>query len=302
MNWLDKFEKKHPRFGISNIMLYLVIANAIGYLIARTAPLMFNFLVFDGYHILHGQIWRLITWVFVPSSNGNIFLTALFLLCAISWGRSLEVMIGRCRMTVFVLGGIIISDVGALIYFGIISLVTNSFIPWVNVGVTMPYLTTYYIILTVLMEIALQYHNGIVRLWFIIPMKMIWMFYLILFEMLFDIGSAVYSVFAETKNVTSVLILGLSFTIQIVFALLNMLIFHFSSKNRLSRQQKKRRNEFKQQYHQAAPRPGSGITKHKCAICGKTEVSNPEILFRYCSKCPSGLEYCSDHLFTHTHK
>ena len=45
----------------------------------------------------------------------------------------------------------------------------------------------------------------------------------------------------------------------------------------------------------------SKITKHKCAICGRTEDSNPDLEFRYCSKCEGSFEYCEDHLYTHQH-
>ena len=41
--------------------------------------------------------------------------------------------------------------------------------------------------------------------------------------------------------------------------------------------------------------------RHKCCICGRTELTNPELDFRYCSRCNGNYEYCSDHLFTHTH-
>ena len=63
--------------------------------------------------------------------------------------------------------------------------------------------------------------------------------------------------------------------------------------------QKKRQKEFRAQFSQ--PRPGSGIARHKCAICGRTELTNPELQFRYCSKCVGNREYCQDHLFTHQH-
>ena len=43
------------------------------------------------------------------------------------------------------------------------------------------------------------------------------------------------------------------------------------------------------------------ITRHKCAVCGRTEESNPELEFRFCSKCNGNYEYCQDHLFSHTH-
>ena len=40
---------------------------------------------------------------------------------------------------------------------------------------------------------------------------------------------------------------------------------------------------------------------HKCAICGRTDITHPDLEFRYCSKCSGAYEYCQDHLFTHTH-
>ncbi len=40
---------------------------------------------------------------------------------------------------------------------------------------------------------------------------------------------------------------------------------------------------------------------HKCAVCGKTDISHPQMDFRYCSDC-GGLGYCMDHIFSHEHK
>ena len=40
---------------------------------------------------------------------------------------------------------------------------------------------------------------------------------------------------------------------------------------------------------------------HRCSICGRTNLTNPELTFRYCSKCAGNHEYCQDHLFTHVH-
>jgi len=40
---------------------------------------------------------------------------------------------------------------------------------------------------------------------------------------------------------------------------------------------------------------------HRCAVCGRTELDDPELEFRFCSKCNGNYEYCNDHLFTHIH-
>lgn len=44
-----------------------------------------------------------------------------------------------------------------------------------------------------------------------------------------------------------------------------------------------------------------GSTHHKCAVCGRTEKDDPNLEFRYCSKCEGSYEYCSEHLYTHKH-
>lgn len=36
-------------------------------------------------------------------------------------------------------------------------------------------------------------------------------------------------------------------------------------------------------------------------VCGKTDVTNPEEEFRYCSQCKGYACYCSEHILNHTH-
>ena len=50
-----------------------------------------------------------------------------------------------------------------------------------------------------------------------------------------------------------------------------------------------------------AEHPYGGVSKHKCAICGRTDADHPELTFRFCSKCAGNYEYCQDHLFSHVH-
>ena len=40
---------------------------------------------------------------------------------------------------------------------------------------------------------------------------------------------------------------------------------------------------------------------HRCTVCGRTDVSNPELEFRYCSKCKGYYCYCGDHINNHSH-
>jgi hypothetical protein len=40
---------------------------------------------------------------------------------------------------------------------------------------------------------------------------------------------------------------------------------------------------------------------HRCAVCGKTDVSHPQMEFRYCSRCNGYYCYCAEHINTHIH-
>ena len=40
---------------------------------------------------------------------------------------------------------------------------------------------------------------------------------------------------------------------------------------------------------------------HKCTICGRTDRTNPELEFRYCSRCAGYHCYCQDHINDHEH-
>ncbi len=92
--------------------------------------------------------------------------------------------------------------------------------------------------------------------------------------------------------------------VPIVASLLNFVIFFFSTRDmyRYNPKEIRRKQQFKKAVAQSRVNPSTGgITKHKCAICGRTEKDDPNLEFRFCSKCNGNYEYCQDHLFTHQH-
>jgi hypothetical protein len=46
---------------------------------------------------------------------------------------------------------------------------------------------------------------------------------------------------------------------------------------------------------------GEDEARHRCRVCGRTEISDPQLDFRYCSKCAGEQCYCSDHIANHVH-
>lgn len=98
--------------------------------------------------------------------------------------------------------------------------------------------------------------------------------------------------------------------IAMVLAILNFLIFFVATRNykRISPKEYKRRANYKRQVRNAHNPDNviqfqgrTTVTRHKCAVCGRTELDDDNLEFRFCSKCDGNYEYCMDHLYTHEH-
>ena len=283
MKFIDKLERKFGRFGIPNLTIYMIVCYVIGYALMIVNPGILNWLSLEPAYILRGQVWRLVTWVlYPPSTSGVLWFAIAVLFFYYPIGTSLERTIGTFKYTLYILSGVIFTILGAFILYFLLGgnvLVGNVF-------------STYYISLSTFLAYAMCYPDMQVLLMFIIPVKMKWMaiFYVVIvvYEMIqYIMAGAWYLV------------------IPIVASLLNFIIFYFGT-NDFSRYNPKevhRRNEFRRAMEpQGRMKSGSGsVTKHKCAICGRTELDDPNLEFRFCSRCNGNYEYCQDHLFTHTH-
>ena len=277
MHFLNKMERKFGRFAIQGLMKYIILFYVAGYLIEFLAPQAYSFLTLEPYLIFHyGQVWRLVSWVLIPPPTGNFFFAIIMIILYYQLGTALERTWGAFKFNVYIFGGMIFTVLGALLLYVIYGVNTP-----ISMGGSF---STYYINMTIFLAFAMCYPDMRIMLYFIIPIKMKWM-------------AIVYVVLTLYEFVIS----GWADRIAIFMSLLNFIIFFFSTRNfkRYSPHEIHRRQQFKSQMRQ--PRPGSGITRHKCAICGRTELDDPNLEFRFCSKCDGNYEYCQYHLFTHEH-
>ena len=276
--FLNSLERKIGRYAIRNLSLYIIIAYIIGYILALTGSV--EFISLNPYYIARGQIWRIITWIIVPPSSLDIF-TIIMLYFFYSIGSALERTWGAFRYNVYIFSGIIFTVLGAVLLY-VIS--TNGGLDGVSAGYLVSRgFSTYYINLSIFLAFAATYPNIQVLLFFVIPVKVKWLAYV-------DAAILVYQF----------VISGAAGRIAIVMSLLNFLVFFLSTRNfkRVSPSEIYR----KRAYQRAASSARSGrITKHKCAICGRTEEDGADLEFRFCSKCNGNYEYCNEHLFTHKH-
>ena len=273
-NWLDKMERRFGRYAIRNLTMYLLAGYAIGYLLSFTMPQLLTYFTLEPAQILKGQVWRLLSWVIIPP-NDNIIFVIFMMLLYYSLGNTLESYWGAFRYNVYIFSGILFTVIGAFIVNGLIGSIT---------GFGSLY-STYYINMSIFLACASIMPDYQLLLYGIIPIKMKW---LAILDVVLLAVDAVQG--------------GLIIRIVIIASLLNFIIFFFCNRNLRghSPKQAARRKKFQKQISRPQNQYAGGA-KHRCAVCGRTELDDPTLEFRYCSKCNGNYEYCQDHLFTHEH-
>lgn len=280
MNFLNKLERKVGKFAIPNLSLWLIIGYAIGFSLNLLAPNLLSYLQLDPALILQGQVWRLFTWVLMPPSGSNVLFLVIMMMFYYQLGQNLEHTWGTFRFNVYMFGGMLFTIIGAFLLFGILYVMYGAAVAGMG-----SFFSTYYINMSIFLAFSVCYPDMEVMLYFILPIKMKWL-------------AVVYGVLILVDLVQN----PWPVRMTIVMSLLNFILFYFSTRNykRVSPKEIRRRQAFKAQMRE--PQRGDGVTKHKCAVCGRTELDAPNLEFRFCSKCEGNYEYCQDHLFTHQHK
>ncbi len=285
MKFINKLERKFGRYAIHNLTLYIVICYVVGYMLYLVSPSLLFMLNLNVSAILQGQIWRLVTWIVSPPGTGNVLLFAISILFFYyPLGNALEKTLGAFRYNLYIFSGMLFTVIGAFI----LHFITGGVVDFLGINI----FSTYYISLSVFLAFAALYPDMQLMLWFVIPIKMKWM-------ALVYIAIIVY-------NMINYLRYGAWFMIvPIIASLLNFVIFFLYTRDfrRIDPREIRRRQQFRKAMEPQSRASASGgtVTKHKCAICGRTEKDDPSLEFRFCSKCNGNYEYCQDHLFTHTH-
>lgn len=281
LNKMSNFEKRFGKYAIQNISLILILCYVVGYVIDLINADFLMYLTLNPYAILHGQVWRIFTWVIIPPSSLDIF-TIIMLLFYYNIGTSLEHTWGTYRYNVYLLSGMLFTVLGSFIWLGIQYFLGSRGIGiYNNSNVASQFFSTYYINMSIFLAFAATFPDVQVLLMFLVPVKVKWL------GILYGLVLAYDFLFSGS----------LVIRIAIASSLLNFLIFFVTSRSHIhmTPKQMKRRVEFRQDI-----RRNSRVTKHKCAICGQTD-DDPTLEFRFCSKCNGNYEYCQQHLFTHTH-
>lgn len=289
MKFLNKLERKFGKYAIPNLIKYVLVLYAVGTLIGCIDPTFYiRYLCLDFDKVLSGQIWRVITFIMAPyGSIGNSFVgILLFLIEAYLYymiGNALEQAWGTFRSNLYLYSGIFFNIVAALLIYVVCKNVYG-----VNVIYTVG---LEYIFQALFFAFAFLYPDVQLMLWMVIPIKVKYLGYLNGILMAYQVVTCFLSTNIYDKvNGIAILVATANFFLFVLWSL---------KSKRPTRAQVKRRREFKKQVRTMAGKAGE--PRHRCAICGRTEQDNPNLEFRFCSKCDGNYEYCSDHLFTHEH-
>ena len=291
MNQHNGLRRKLEKYAIPNLTLYLIICYGIGYLMQYLVPAGYQYLMLDPFLVLKGQVWRLVTWILIPPDSSNIFFVLITLYLYYSLGGLLERIWGTYKYNVYLFSGLLFTILGAFVLCGYSVLMgaqptmyTGLYVLNNGSAVYFGQFSTYYINMSIFLACAASIPDVQVLLMFIFPIKVKWL-------------GIVYGIILLVNCIQG----GIATWIVVIFSLLNFLVFFLRSKGKmhLSVGQIKRQQEFHQKMRAAGQT--KGITRHKCAVCGRTELDGDDLEFRFCSKCNGNYEYCQYHLFTHEH-
>lgn len=285
MSLFDRLQKKYGRYAIRGLMKYFIFLYACGFVLYLLRPMLYvEYLALDPEAILRGELWRLVTFLIYPPSFSRIW--GLFLLLMYySLGNTLESVWGSFRFNIFMLTGVLFHILAAFAVYALTGRVV--------------YLTPENLNLSIFLAFALTFPEMQFYLYFLIPVKAK---YLAVLYGLIELYSFLMGNLAEK--------------ITIALCLFNLILFLLWSgtMRRFSPKELRRRADFQRAMRERGERTEEPVerkivsadraarsARHRCAVCGRTELDAPELDFRYCSKCNGDYEYCSEHLYTHEH-
>ena len=259
MGFLNRLERAIGRYAIPNISLYLVMGQVVVLTLALFGrPEILNLIALLPVAVLEGQLWRVVSFLFVPPVSLVNFgaFDAMFL--AFAWyiffmmGSALEQHWGVFRYNLFLFIGWLLT-VGVAFLF------------------PLNYASNLFLAGSVFLAFAFLNPDFEMLLFFILPVKIKWLALIqwLLYGFAFFTG-------------------GWPTRLAVLAAVGNFFTFFTGE---IIRRMKTGRRRMEHQARQAAARDNDE-PRHRCSVCGKTDRTHPLEDFRYSDddKC-----YCSEH-------
>lgn len=259
MKWIDRAEARFGHLAISHLLHGIALLCALSFVLYKLNPGFFELLVLDPQLVMQGQVWRLVTYVLVPSIFSLLpfpeWLNAAFFVLFLSWmGRGLEEAWGAFRLNLF------------------------CFVTLVGITVAALACGTLYaqFMFTQVLFFAFArfYPDTQINLYFVLPVKVKWIAWANAAWLCFQFT------FSDNSFRASLLAVFASY-----FLFFGREIWH----DLRHRQTVAVR---RQRFEKASARDDDE-TLHRCETCGRTELTAPELAFRVAR---DGQEYCTQHL------
>lgn len=280
MNWLNKLERKFGRHYIENLMLIITFGCAAFYLSSMVfGTRILSYFTLNPEKILQGQVWRLITFIFVTPSTSILFVFTIYFYYIA--GSSLEYTWGAFKFNVYYIVGILTTIVAAFLgYF----LYINGIALYFKSDV---YFASIMMNLSLFLAYAKLFPESEIYMFFVLPIKIKWL------------GYANWAILGLTiiKSIIDFDLVGILFAIA---PIINYLLFFLRSNYRDAKIRTGsviRMKDYKKKVN-----AGKKLYIHKCEVCGITNEDDPDMEFRYCSKCNGKHCYCEKHILNHEHK
>lgn len=287
MKWMNKLERKFGKYAISNLMFYIIILYGVGFVLNLINPSFYRYwLALDMEAVFRGEVWRLITFIIQPP-NTNIFFVIFTLYLYYMIGRHLELVWGTFRFNFYFFMGVFFHVIAALLTYLLLH-------------VSLP-MGTYYLNMSLFFAYAAIYPNQQFYLMGLIPIKVKWLAWIDAAYFGYTILQAFLPAYGGDP------FLGPFYkasALEAFVSILNFLIFFMMTRNmrRYSSKEIKRKQTYRREVQQGREQVQyANGARHRCHVCGRTELDDENLEFRYCSKCNGNYEYCQDHLFTHEH-
>ena len=264
MRILNRLERKFGSGGIPNVTLALIMAQVAVYIISKTSQNPDEILkAFYLYPalVMQGQVWRLLSFLAVPPITNPIFAFFFWYLFYLM-GNSLEQFWGTFRYNIF-------------LFIGYIATVAVAFF-FPNVAASNGFLQG-----SVFLAFAFLNPDFVMYIFFILPVKIKWL------ALITWIGYGITLIIGDWP--TRWLVLA---------SILNFLLFFWSDIQDRIRTGKR---HMASQTTKFAQTKSEKVPFHRCVVCGVTDISNPDMDFRYCTQCAGTPGYCIDHLQNHEH-
>ncbi len=280
-NAIDRFCLYHPRFGIPHLMRYVVFITAAVYFLDMFSQSYASYMLFFNANlILQGELWRLVTWLFIPDGT-----SVLWVLISFSFyyfiGEAIESYWGPAKFTLFYFTGALL-----MVALAFLSLLWSPF----------PIVSSGYLNRVLFLAFATLYPTALVRVYLILPIQAKWLALLYVVLTVYDLvrGGLTMLVYFLLPLLGVWIAYALFFWDRIadLLAEFGVAVRHQNSSQTI---------HFKSAVRQQKKKEAAQGYRHKCEVCGRTDADFPDLQFRYCSKCAGYHCFCEDHIFSHTH-